>query len=214
MPSHLHERSLQYASAAVLLLLSAQGCVDPQGRYDAFIERTADMRGQDAAMGATAERFDFSGQYLLGLSTTLAVGVPILFDCNVTVAADLETLDLSIQPLTTDADGTPRVPTGESVTAAGVPYAEDGSFTADLGEVTVPGNANPISGADIVASVVITASAFPMTAELPTYFCGQVMGMVTVPLAVALAGSTIGAVQATSFTDAEPLLSCPASAGP
>ena len=193
----------------MLLLLSAQGCVDPQGRYDAFIERTADMRGGDAPIGGTSERFDFSGQYLLGLSTTLAVGVPILFSCDVTVAADLETLDLSIQPLTTDADSTPRVPTGETFTAAGVPYAEDGSFTADLGDVTVPGNANPISGSDIVASVVITATAFPMTEELPSYFCGQVMGMVTVPLPVDLAGSTIGAVQTTGFTDAEPLLSCP-----
>ena len=192
-----------------MLLLAALGCVDPKARYDAFLERTASMRGRDAGMAATGERFDFSGHYLLALSTTLAPGEPILFGCDVNVAPDLSTLELSFQPLTTDADAMPREPVGDSLDTGAIPYAEDGSFSVDLGEVTVPGRANPISGSDIVADVTLTATAFPMTADLPMYFCGQATGMVSVPLALDLTGSTIGAVETASFTDVEPLAACP-----
>lgn len=209
MARHFHNWSVRSASAAVLLL-AAQGCVDPDARYEAFIERTADMRGREAG-GAEGggERFDFSGSYLLALSTTLAPGVAILFGCEVSVAADLETLELSIQPLTTDAGSAPREPTGDSVEAAEVRYEEDGTFTADLGEVMVPGDANPISGSPIVASVSIAASVFPTDGVLPNHFCGQATGMVTVPVPLDLTGSTFGAVEADGFADAEPLLECP-----
>jgi hypothetical protein len=187
------------------------GCVDPQERYDAFLERSAAMRGQhhDAGMVEPSDRFDFSGRYLLALSTTLAPGQPILLACDVAVAADLETLELTVQPLTTDANDTPRVPTGDSLVVSDVPYAQDGSFSADLGEVTVPGAANPISGSDIVATVAITATAYPMSAELPAHFCGEATGMVSVPLALDLAGSTITALEADDFTAVEPLTQCP-----
>lgn len=210
MPSLLSTGSSARAVLVALLLPAALGCIDPDARYDAFIDRTEGMRGgQDAGMVEPGERFDFGGQYLLALSTTLAPGEPILFACDVSVADDLETLELSIQALTTDADAMPRAPTGDSLHTGAVPYAEDGSVSVDLGEVTVPGDANPISGSDIVATVAITATAHMMTDELPMYFCGQVTGMVSVPLALDLAGSTLGAIETDSFADAEPLGACP-----
>jgi hypothetical protein len=210
MPRHLHIRSSVCASAALLwLLLSAEACVDPKGRYEDFIDRTADMRGRDAGMTATGERFDFSGRYLLALSTTLAPGQPILFACDISVASDLETLDLSIQPLTTDDSAMPREPVGDTLDVTGIAYAEDGTFSADFGEVTVPGEANPISGSDIVATVAITATAFPMDADLPNHFCGEATGMATVPLALDLAGSTFGAVETDDLASTDPLTSCP-----
>jgi hypothetical protein len=219
MPADLRIRPALLAATASLLL-SAQGCVDPDGRYDDFIERTASMRGRDAGAerdagveadagdGADA-RFDFSGTYLVALSTTLAPGEPILFSADVVVSDDLETIDFTFQTLSTDADDAPREPVGDPVTADAVPYQADGSFEVDLGEVTVPGRANPISGSDIVATVVLTATAFPATAELPAFFCGDASGMVTVPLALDLAGSTIGGVEASSFEGVEPLPACP-----
>ena len=94
-------------------------------------------------------------------------------------------------PLSTDADAIPREPVGDRVDVAAVPYREDGSFAADLGEVTVPGRANPISGTDIVATVVIEVSALPKKDDLPVRFCGSVSGMVSVPLPLDLAGSSI-----------------------
>jgi hypothetical protein len=210
-PASLRRARVRHARAAVLLLLAASGCVDPQGRYDDFLQRTEAMRGQDAGMIGAEERFDFSGSYLLALSTTLAPGQPLLFSCEVTVAADLETLALSVRPLTTEDDAEPRTPTGERFEASAVAYGEDGSFSADFGEVTVPSDANPISGADIVATVAITATAFPMSDELPDFFCGQATGMVSAPLALDLEGSTVGAVAAEPirFGDVEPLVRCP-----
>ncbi len=208
MHCHLHNKSSRYAGA-ILLLLCAQACVDPEGRYDDFIERSAGMRGQDAGTPQTGERFDFSGSYLLALSTTLAPGQPILFSCDVSVASDLETLDLTIQPLTTDDAAAPREPVGDSLDVSAIPYAEDGSFSVDFGQVTVPGDANPISGSDIVADVMITATAFPMNAELPDYFCGEATGSVSVPLMLDLAGSSLGAVETSDLAGAEPLSACP-----
>ncbi len=209
MPGHFHERLVRNASA-IVLLLAAQACVDPQARYDAFIERTADMRGRDAGpIEGGGERFDFSGRYLLALSTTLAPSMPILFGCEVDVASGLETLDLTIQPLTTEDSPTPREPIGDSLSAREVPYAEDGSFVADLGEVMVPSEANPVSGAPIVATVVIAAGVFPQNDALANHFCGQAMGMVTVPVPLDLAGSTFGAIEADDFSDTDPLPGCP-----
>jgi len=211
MPTLLRKRSSRHAGLACLLLVGVLGCVDPQGRYDAFLERTADMRGQDAGMVAPSDRFDFSGRYLLALSTTLAPAEPILFSCDVSVAADLETIDFRFQPLTTDDADMPRMPTGEALEASGIPYEENGSFSVDLGEVTVPSTANPISGSDIVATVTLSATALPMTEELSALFCGEASGMVSVPLALDLAGSTIGAVEAESddLAAIEPVLRCP-----
>lgn len=196
---------------AAMLLFAALGCVDPEERYDAFLERSAEQRNRDAGhvVVPPSDRFDFSGNYLLALAVTLAPGQPILFSCEATVAQDLETLALAFQPLSIDDDAMPRVPVGERFEVNDVPYQEDGSFSAELGEVTVPARANPISGSDIVATVAVHAVARPMSDDHPALFCGDATGMVTVPLELDLAGSTVGAVAADDFAGIEPLVRCP-----
>lgn len=197
------------AGTLLALLLTAAGCPDPQARYDAFLERTADMRNPDAGMIMPGERFDFSGQYLAALAITIDPGKPILLGCDARVASDLSSVDLTFQPLSSDSDPQPREPVGESFGASEVPYTEEGTFKAELGEVTVPGRANPISGSDIVAEVTLEASARHGSGEDPDLFCGQVSGMVRVPITLDLAGSTLGAVAAESFSGVEPLTRCP-----
>ena len=192
-----------------LLPLAASGCADPQARYEDFLERSAGMRGQDAGVIKPSDRLDFSGRYLAALATTLAPGQPILFSCEVDGSEDLGTVELSFQPLSADADPAPREPVGDSFGASAVPYGEDGSFSAELGELTIPGRANPISGSDIVANVAIAATAYAMSADLAMHFCGGVSGMVSVPLALDLAGSTIGGVEASDLAAATPLARCP-----
>jgi hypothetical protein len=205
MPSN--RRCLRLWASAVLL--AAPACPDPDARYEDFIERTADVRGRDAGPIEGGQRFDFSGSYLLALSTTLSPDQPILFGCEVSVAADLATLDLSIQALTTDDADAPREPTGEPIMANAITYEEDGSFSVDFGEVRVPPDANPISGAEIVADVGIDATVFEMTAELPNFFCGGARGMVSAPLMLDLEGSTFGAVETDDLAGEDPLLHCP-----
>lgn len=195
--------------ALLTLVLSALGCVDPQERYDAFIERTAQIREMDSGMVAPGDRFDWSGRYLLALSTSLSPTKPLLFTLDAEVSEDLTSIDLVFQPLTTDVDDEPRTAIGDAFNVDDLPYASDGTFEADLGEVTVPGRANPITGSDIIATVQLMASTQASDSGAGGLLCGQVTGMVSVPLALDLAGSTFGAVPADQPDGVEPLLGCP-----
>jgi hypothetical protein len=201
MRSHLR----QLFVAALLL----GGCVDPEGRYEGFIERTAQIRTRDSGMVEPTDRFDWSGRYLLALSTTLSPDAPLLFAVDAAVSSDLTSIELELQPLTHDDDDEPRMAIGDSFSLRDVAYDEDGSFSADLGDVSVPGRANPITGSDIVANVQLSARTRMAAGELPDVFCGEVAGMVVEPIALDLAGSSFGAVRTEDETAAEPLLRCP-----
>lgn len=184
------------------------GCTNTGGRYEDFGDRTADLRtgAADAGSGA-AERVDFSGNYLMAMSTVLSPDKPLLFAAEAEVEPDLSTVTLHLQPLATDAAPEPRARVGDPITID-APYGEDGSFTPDLGEIAVPGSANPISGSDIAAQVQLRAIA--RTDGNGGYLlCGDATGMVTMPLQLDLAGSTLTAVPTDDVTTAEPLLSCP-----
>ena len=184
-------------------------CVDPEARYQDFIERTGDVRGRDSGPVAPTDRFDWSGRYLLALSTVLAPDQPLLFEVEAEVSSDLETIELDLQPLTTQDDEAPRTPVGESIRLADITYEVEGTFSADLGDVAVPGRANPITGSDIVASVQLVARTRAGEGEDDGIFCGEVSGMVIQPLMYDLAGSTFGAVRADDLEEAQPLLQCP-----
>ena len=188
---------------------SLSACVDPGDRYDAFLERTAEMRNRDSGMVEPTDRFDWSGRYLLALSTVLAPDQPLLFAVEAEVSSDLSLIDLQLQPLATDGDEEPRTAIGDSFGVNDIPYEMDGSFSADLGEVTVPGRANPITGSEIVASVQLSASTRAGDDDNADLFCGQVTGMVIQPLSYDLAGSTFGAVLTDDAQNAAPQLRCP-----
>lgn len=197
-------------TAAILCLLAMQACTDTDGRYGDFLDRTATLRssaGDDAGADA-GERLDFSGEYLLALSTVLAPDAPMLFAAEVEVNADLSALNLRLQPLATAQQPNPRAPVGDPIDVLGVPYLPDGRFIAALGTLTVPGAANPISGSDIIADVEIHGTSLPADGQ-PQVFCGRALGMVEVPLQFDLAGSTFGAVATGDVATTAPLLACP-----
>ena len=194
--------------AGVVLLFPA-GCIDTQARYDAFLARSANMRAADSGVVVQGDRFDFSGRYLFALETTLAPGSALLFQVDATVASDLSTFELVVQPLTTDMNASPRTLVGDVATYPDIAYAEDGSFELDFGEASVPGAANPISASDIVSDVQLTGTAIAADNQHPALLCGKAGGMVTVPITVDLAGSTFGAVRTDDIAHAELLTHCP-----
>jgi hypothetical protein len=98
---------------------------------------------------------------------------------------------------------------GDALEVADIEYEEDGTFSADLGDVSVPGRANPITGSDIVANVQLTASTRAAADDQPDVFCGQVTGMVTAPIKLDLSGSSFGAVATDDEASSDPLLRCP-----
>ena len=176
-------------------LLAACASPDTEARYNEFADATAEARLVDTNTGEGVV-IDFSGTFLLSLSTVVDPEKPIYFDTTVAVDTDAQTIDLSFQALTADVDaaGDPRDdardPVGDAIIAEDVPYNDDGTFVAELGEVTMVGDANAVTFRDIVATLTLTGRV-----DSEDFFCGSVAGDVTIPLPIPLAGSTFGAVR-------------------
>ncbi len=173
------------------------GCTDTKGKLNRFLDETADVRTPppDTSVGGGTIA-DVNGTFLLALEATIAPGLPLQFLTTVKFTEDAAggggTLDLDLQPLALDLGSTtsPRTPVGDPIVAHGVPVAADGSWVADLGTVAVPGAANPLTGSDISANVVLHGVI--QSADL---MCGTVTGKIFSPIQSDLAGSTFAAAR-------------------
>jgi hypothetical protein len=216
LPSSL--RLVLLGAVALSAGLAAVACdnPDPQGRYDEFVDGTSDKRvgGDDnsSANNAQGSRVDFSGSYLLAISPAFQPDKTLLFGTTVTVDTTANTVDISFQPLKTDTEvGTTdprpdaRAPVGEALVASDIPFEEDGTFELELTDAMVAGEANPISGSPITATLILRGT---VTAE--DAFCGRVAGGVTAPAMLPLDGSTFGAVAAEDFAGVTPAVKCEA----
>lgn len=179
-----------------LALVSAPGCgPDSAGKYAEFLDETKDERDMPAPKEdfATIEG-DISGDFLLAVSTTVDVDKPLQFIATSTVTLDAEgkqLLAVTLQPLSL-AQGEvlkPRQPVGDPLVFEGLEIV-DGRFTIDAGTVMVTGEANPITGGEIIATLLMTGSI--MGEDL---YCGTVTGEVTAPLMLSIEGSTFAAVR-------------------
>lgn len=126
------------------------------------------------------------GDHTLAVSVQLAPSKPLFFTASSIISGD--GLSLQLYPLRTPY----RTPEGGEVmtpVGAGIPLlietvAEDGSFTATTGAIAIPGEANSITPADLVASLTLTGTACP--GEPDGSFCGTVSGEVTEPTTLVL----------------------------
>jgi hypothetical protein len=174
--------------ASLVASLLCGACVDPGGDFAAFESRTRPPTPKDAG-GDAAEcnvaPSSVAGEYLLALSVTLAPTKPIV------VLTDLSTPPLdggtgvlfAAQPLSA-ADRKTKV--GPKLALGPFPVRENGTFRADMPGLSVPGAANPVTGGDISANVVLDGSLCGDGRS----FCGTVTGNVVSPLPLDLAGST------------------------
>ena len=122
---------------------------------------------------------------LLAVSTVVDVSKPLQGIVWMERAGG-DAIDLTLQWLSLDVGSTtePRELVGDVYFYPGVPIAPDGSFVWDTGVILVPGEANPITGSDLVVSA-------SMAAYLEgSPYCGSVGGQVTSPIMVPLDGST------------------------
>jgi hypothetical protein len=128
-----------------------------------------------------------SGMFLLAIDTVINPGLPLQY--RVETKATVTDIELVLQPLSLNQGETilPREPVGEALVASAIPVV-DGAFEIDLGEVMIPGEANPITGSDIVAEVVLHGMFVS-----PDAYCGTVTGTVIAPIQAPLDGSTFGA---------------------
>jgi hypothetical protein len=109
-------------------------------------------------------------------------------------------MDLELQPLSLDVGSTtaPREPFGPPLSFDDVVVAEDGTFTVDIGALSVAGATNPITGSDLeLENIVFSGDVLDEDT-----FCGAFDGQVTVPIAVDLSGSTFAAIGVLDTTPA------------
>jgi hypothetical protein len=142
--------------------------------------------------------------YLLALSTPLDPALPLQFLAE--IAVDDGTLTISLQPLSLDRQSTtePRLPIGDVLVPA-VDFMTP-AFSAQLDDAAIPGDANPVSGEDLVVSISLIGSL--AGAGTP---CGRAEGMTIEPRKSSLAGSTWAATPV-SGVDALPAdfpVACP-----
>lgn len=136
-----------------------------------------------------------TGDFLLAVSTTVDRSKPFQFIArNVVSEVDGQlVMSTCLQPLSL-AQGkvtTPREPVGDPLCFADVPLG-GGTFMLDLGVVMIAGATNPITGSDIVASLVLSG-----TIQGEDAYCGTVSGMVVDPPVGLIDGSTFAAVRLT-----------------
>jgi hypothetical protein len=185
------------------------GCVDPGTEFDAFVARARNSRravdaGGDASTCAVHPG-DVEGQYLLAISVTLAPTKPILTltDLTTPTLGAGTGLSFDAQPLSA-ADR--RTPVGQKVALGPFPVDQNGAYRAQIPNLQVTGAANPVTGGDIAASVVLTGSL----CGDKSFFCGNVTGNVTKPVPLNLDGSTftLSRVDSAAALPARPAIDC------
>lgn len=173
---------------AIALGLVLVGCVDPGANFDAFVERAGGPKeGGPISDGMTCafSPGSVTGEYVLAISVTLAPTKPILSLADITSSAvdGGDDIAFSAQPLSASDR---KTPVGASVALGPFPVGSDGSFRADLRGLEVTGAANPVTGGDITADVVLSGSL----CGDGHFFCGSVTGSVEKPVPLNLKGST------------------------
>ncbi len=184
-------RSVRTALSILALLATPVlvGCPNPNSEFDEFVKRQAaiDMSVNMPDQGPS-KIFDVTGHFLLAVSTTLDPSRPLQFLTDVTLVQTGSTATIAMQAQALRVAD--RGPTGGIISVAAQPVAADGTFSIPFGVQMVSGDANPITGSDIVADLTlkgVTRSA--------NRLCGDITGMVIMPLALDLAGSTWGAIR-------------------
>lgn len=198
---------------AVALAASPLGCADPQGEFDAFGERVRKADGTSSGGGAGGggecelpAADAITGQYLVALSAKIARTKPIVFLAHVNAVEQGGQLMLSldVQPL---ASADRKTPVGAPSGPLGpFPVEPDGSFTLDLGKVSVSGEANPITCSDIEAD----ADMIGRICQPADFFCGEVTGVAKASIELQLDGGSTFTFQ--RVTDAaslpDPVVGC------
>ena len=216
-------RSHLSKSPAVVPLTAARllgGCPDPDGKYDEFLERVGDGNGGVEASCDPTVFHPIDGEFLMAIDTPLGRGNPLLF--RVTIETNLDgtgacpatgcaIVRFDAQPLVpfnranlNAACSASGEPVGDLIRITDIAVDGQGRFRADFGQQSVNGCANPITGRDIVATIVLEG----LTAS-PDIFAGDARGIVSQPLQATLNGSTFAAVRIVGDElDRDPPLTC------
>lgn len=190
--------SLSQAMLLALTLAPLGGCggPDPEGKFNEYASEAEqfDLPPVRMDIPPPPPSFDLTGKSLLAISTIVSKDLPLQFISTVTQRQENDGsifIDIELQPLSLEIGKVlvPRMPVGEPLVFKDIPVI-DGKYTVDAGETMVTGAANPITGSDITATLVLAAEV-----RDSDFVCGAVTGMVTSPLMTTVDGSTFAAVR-------------------
>lgn len=178
------------------LAVALGGCPDSEAKFNEFLENTDDDRDfmPPPPPDVAPSEADISGDFLLAASTVIAPDLPLQFIATNTMNSDgmgTTTLSVCLQPITLEQGkvNTPRLPIGDPLCFEDL-VITDGAFEIDAGVVMVPGEANPVTGGEIVASLLLKGTVID-----ENFYCGTIEGEVMMPLMAPLGGSTFAAVR-------------------
>lgn len=202
-------------AACAAALLTVAGCPDPEGQYEEFLQNSQALRDvpvQDTGSGTLT---DVNGTFLLAISPVISPTSILQFTTTVTWTPNDDPttggkLHFDLQPLQVAPGKATREPVG-GVIKGDADVGPDGAFVMDLGEQEVTGDANPISGSDIKATLKLLGKI-----RDSSLMCGTVEGDVTAPIQTTLNGSSFGMarIESTATADLpEPTAACPAGGG-
>lgn len=162
-------------------------------------DSTTENTGEDTGVLLDIGGKPVSELLLLAVATVVDPDHPVQGIVWLEVGDD--TVDLEFQFLSLNQGSTtePRELVGDVHSYPDIPLALDGSFVWETGELLVPGEANPITGSDLMVTMELEVLPDGMP------YCGSVGGEVTSPIIISLQGST-HAMTTVPAVDALPLV--------
>jgi len=183
-------RSLVLKASSLALVLSGfalAGCPDTQSQFDEFLDKSEPFRIVPTA-GECLGPVDLSGTYIMGAAVVVDPVKPLRFKMQLTVDLAASTIAGTLQAVAVppnNGETAPGTLVGEVYTVSVPLDADDGSFSLDFGTIVVPVEANPILAAAVTADFSLEGCT-----STPTASCGIIIGDITAPAAIPLAGST------------------------
>ena len=180
------------------------------GNGDTAVDTGSDT-GAGSGVTCTPAPFDPVGTYLLGVNVfplDRRDEHPLLISTEIE-ADGSGSYTFTFQPLATDDiiadDGsrTPRTtgaraPVGTAIVVSGVTIGDDRSFNLTVAGLRIVGEANSLTGRDILADINFVNATFRDS----NFACGDVTGQASEPISLSLAPSTFAFQRTTDFLSA------------
>ncbi len=191
---------------------AAADAAQDSGNGDTTIDTGADTgSGSGSGVTCTPAPFDPVGTYLLGVNVfplDRRDEHPLLISTEIE-ADGSGSYTFTFQPLATDDiiadDGSrsprttgARAPVGTAIVVSGVTIGDDRSFNLTVAGLRVVGEANSLTGRDILADINFVNATFRDS----NFACGDVTGQASEPISLSLAPSTFAFQRTTDFLSA------------
>lgn len=173
----------------------ASGGSPASGGHGGGDNATAGGGGGPNGAGGSAPQVNLDGTYLVTASINQAPKRPVLIRSVITSSNGGKTLLVDAVALSA-ADRKTEV--GSHFAVGPFSLANDGTFNINIPALDLPGEANPVTGTQILGNVTMSGTADP------DFSCGALTGNLTKPFEIDMTGSTFTMQRVTGTDYPEP----------